>query len=270
MARATRGRFREEFKRIRIEAGYVNDFNVIFDGEIKEVQHERQDQLGVETTIKAADAELSWTKAKVNRTLGTAVAPLQVVRALASELRPFGVSVGRIYGLEGEPAFRRPYVMNGMVRDRLDELARSYNARWSIQNGVFEWIPNNQSGTAVRVVTLSSSTGMIGIPTPTEKGVKVKSLLRPDLKPNDTVEIVSDFLDGTRVVRTDADGSATRSAKSSTQLGGGLFRINSVLFTGSSHNDDFYSEIDCQRMAGGVVELEPSTEQAVRARAGGI
>ena len=95
---------------------------------------------------------------------------------------------------------------------------------------------------------------MIGRPEPTEKGVKVTSLLQPGLKPNDAVEVRSEYDDGTFT-------------KDDSFLGGGIFRINTVEFMGSSYGDAFYSVLDCQRMAEGVVEQEPNTEQAEAARA---
>lgn len=248
LARSTRNQFREEFKRIRIEAGHVGNSDVIFSGDIKTVNHSRTPQ-GIMTTITAGDGELAWQKAKVNTTLAGAT-PKQVVKRLVA-LMP-NVTLGRVYGLDGEPAMRRPYVMNGMVRDRLDELARTYGARWSIQNGVFEWVANIQAGTRTRIVALTPKTGLLDTPEPTEKGVKARCLLEPALKPNDVVEIRSGFIDTTAPARIVDDST----------LGGGLFRINEVAFQGSTFSDAFYSIIDAQRMAEGVVEQEPTAKQA--------
>lgn len=245
----TRGQFREEFKRIRLEAGYLNNFTSIFDGEIKTVTHRRTAE-GYETEIIAADGELAWQKASINTTLD-APTPVQVVRTLVAAMP--GVSLGRIYGLEEEPAITRPVVLNGIVWQRLNEFARSYNARWSIQNGVFEWVANTQAGDRRRILTISADTGLIDQPEPTEKGVLVRTLLQPALKPNDAVQIRSQFFDDTF-------------DKSDSQEGGGIFRINSVSFRGSSYSDEFYAELDCQRMAGDVVEQDPTTEQATAAR----
>lgn len=246
LGRLTRGRFEKEFKRVRLEAGYIDNFDVIFAGDIKLTEHGRNGS-SVATDIICGDSELAWEKAKVNRTYASGATVTSIVRDLVRDHMP-NVTLGRLIGLDDFSVSRRPYVANGMVRDRLNEIARTYDARWSIQNGVFEMVANDRAGSRVRIVSLSASSGLIESPKQTEKGVRVRCLMNPAIKPNDSIEIVSPSLTG----------------------GQGIYRVNEVVHRGSTFGEQFYSLVDCQRMAEGTVETEPNATQATQTNDRGV
>lgn len=240
LAKASRGAFETEYKRIWIEAGYTNNFSVIFAGEI-DTSVSAFSGDSVTTRVSAGDGDLAWTKGAINESFSAGTPVKTIIRRLVRRGMP-GVTVGPIVGLDDAEVFDRPYVANGATRDRLDEIARTFNAQWSVQNGEFEMIAADQTSASSAVV-LNKDTGMIDSPAKTEKGIRVRCLLNGALKPNDPVIVESEVLTPTR----------------------GVYKIVSVVHRGSTHQNTFYSIIDCVSAADSFIELQPTAEQAENA-----
>lgn len=236
--KASRGAFETEYKRIWIEAGYVTRFANVFAGEIATAESKIASRETV-TTITAGDGDLAWVNGAMNETFAAGSKVSDVVRQLVQRGMP-GVTVGSIIGLDDDITFVRPYVANGATRDRLTELARTYNAQWSIQNGEFEMIARNRMGTQEAVV-LTPDSGLIGSPAKTEKGIRAVCLLNGALKPNEPVIIESETLSPNR----------------------GIYKIIAVKHSGSTEGNNFFSEVECISLAGQFVEVAPTADQAI-------
>ena len=101
-------------------------------------------------------------------------------------------------------------------------------------------IARRRTGTQEAVV-LSHTTGLIGSPAKTEKGIRAVCLLNGALKPNEPVIIESDTLSHSR----------------------GIYKIISVKHKGSTYANTFFSEIECVSIIGEFVELAPTADQAI-------
>ena len=238
LGKDSRGAFETEYKRIWLDAGYVNRFATIFVGEIA-TSISKVGGSETSTAITAGDGDLAWTSGVMNETFAAGSKVSDIVRQLVRRGMP-GITDGPIIGLDDDITFVRPYVANGATSDRLDEIDRTYNAQWTVQNGEFEMIARRRTGTQEAVV-LSHTTGLIGSPAKTEKGIRAVCLLNGALKPNEPVIIESDTLSPSR----------------------GIYKIISVKHKGSTYANTFFSEIECVSIIGEFVELAPTADQAI-------
>jgi len=185
-----------EFTNVTIEAGYINEsgnsVGQIFRGQIRDPEHywEGADFI---TKVILGDGEQAIRRATINRTFEAGTTVEEVVEQLFLELESQGISRGeRLYPEEIE-TFARPYSVSGSVRAELDKLGRSHNFYWSIQNNVFEVMPHNKW--LPQTTLVNQNTGMIGYPKLTDNGIKVTSLINPQVRPNRLIQVESDFLD---------------------------------------------------------------------------
>lgn len=243
LAENTRRQFDQEYKRVLLKAGYIQFSDVVFAGEIRKVEHIPDDN-GILTRIEAADGVVAWTQAYINQSSSAGQPVETIIRQIVGQMP--NVQLGRVIGFENATPFRRPFVMNGLARDALDTICRTYNARWTIQNGIVDVVRNDRAATTSSAVVLKPDTGLLSVET-TEKGVTVLCLLNPAFKPNGVVQVVSPRIN---------NGDPSN------------FRINALMFRGSTYGSDgFQAALECQRMAEDTVELEPSPEQAIKASA---
>ena len=247
LSQDTRNRFGTEFNRIRLEAGYgpngIDRSDIIFDGNIRRFYHGR-DGADIVTTIIAGDGDLDYRNATVNRTFPAGSSYSEIVEYIRSRMPNIGR--GNLDGVAKMGSVDKAYTLTGWAVKYLDEIARKFDTRWSIQNGLMEIIDNDSSiNRSVPIIT--PNTGLIGIPVVTEHGVNFTSLLIPAIRPNTFVELES---------RT-RDNSDEKALKTESDAGAGVYRVNNVRFSGSNFDTEFYVTAECQRMTDGRV-IRPS------------
>lgn len=238
LSRENRGKLGEEFDTLKIEAGYENEeFGIIFHGAIRDVTIERE---GADTRslIECGDGDKGINKGAVSKTFPAGTKPKEVLEYLASQMPD--VEVGTIIGMDDLPAYERPITLYGYAAREADEIGRQHGVYWSIQSGTFEAIKSDQY--INDVVVISSESGLVGTPKVTDKGVSLRSLLRPAVGPGRVIDVRSNFLD-----------QDSGRDKRSTDQGGGLFRVALATFTGSNRDKPFYVDLDGNRIQGGKV-----------------
>lgn len=86
---------------------------------------------------------------------------------------------------------------SGSARHALDKLAGAYGFEWSVQDGLAQIVDRTGSSKPQATATvLSADSGMIGSPTKTNAGCKVKALLQPHINPGEFLQTVSGFVSG--------------------------------------------------------------------------
>lgn len=225
-----------ELETVQIEAGYVppeggGNLGIIAKGRIRDFQHDREGP-DIITTVSCGDGDLAYRRATISKTIPKGASVPEVVDELYKELEKQGIAKGELKFPDDVKTFKRPYSMCGACTRELDTLGRGNNFYWSIQNETFEIIPGD--GYLEGKILVSPETGMVGTPTITDNGVKVKALLNPGARPNRLVEVKSEVLE--------------MNAQDST------YRISQIDFSGDNRDGDFLMSITGESLSDGKVD----------------
>lgn len=208
---------RDEFTRVILQAGYEENFGVIFDGDIKQVKFGREGGTDTYVDIAAGDGDAAYNFAIVNTTLAAGARQSDQIRAALAPMAERGVAAGYIDTTD-DRALPRGKAMFGMSRDYLRRSADTTATTWSIQDRKVQFV--KRTGLLPgQAVALSSATGLVGVPEVTNDGVYIRSLLNPLLVIGGQVQVSGS---------TDADG---------------IYRILVVEHTGDTHGNEWYSTI---------------------------
>lgn len=208
---------RDEFTRVILQAGYEENFGVIFDGDIKQVKFGREGGTDTYVDIAAGDGDAAYNFAVVNTTLAAGARQSDQIRAALAPMAERGVAAGYIDTTD-DRALPRGKAMFGMSRDYLRRSADTTATTWSIQDRKVQFV--KRTGLLPgQAVALSSATGLVGVPEVTNDGVYIRSLLNPLLVIGGQVQVSGS---------TDADG---------------IYRILVVEHTGDTHGNEWYSTI---------------------------
>ena len=240
LSESHRNRVGNELKQIQVEAGYVGGstpmIGILFSGQIRDVEHQRRGA-DIITSIKAGDGDAAYRFGVASQTFQPGRSVRDVIEYLYQQLTPHGVSRGQWQLPANLPILKRPYSVWGSVFRELDLLGRSHKFYWSIQHGKLEIIPGD--GFLNYEVTVSKTTGMIGIPTLTDTGCKVRALINPAIQAN-------------RLIRVDSENFKINAYDQ-------LFRISKVKYVGENRGNQFYCDVtgeslkDAERVETGVL-----------------
>lgn len=220
----------KEFDKVRLEAGYQGTgMGIILQGAIREVFH-RRDQVDIISEVSVGDGDLADRTGVVARTWPAGTEVKQIIQDIYNDGMP-GISQGEMRGLENLPRTRRPVTIVGSSRRAMDQIARTHNLFWSYQNETLEIIPAD--GNLNQRTLISPRTGMIGVPTITDNGIVVQTLLDASIRPNRLIEVQSETLD-----MNDA---------------GSTYRVNSVGFRGDNRDGPFMAEVEGANIMNGKV-----------------
>lgn len=237
LAPDNRNKIGKEFDEITLEAGYMppgggSNVGIIFKGNIQDVKHERQGD-DIVTTIECGDGDKALRKATINKSYPKGTPVETVVNDAYKELEKQGIKKGEFkYPDDMEKTFKRPYAACGSCKNELDTIGRGKGFYWSIQDGTMEIIPGD--GFTGQVAVISPDTGMKDTPTITDNGVKVSTLLNPEIRPNRRVKVVSS------VIEMNADD--------------GIYRVSSATYSGDNREGDFIVAVTGEAVRGGKVD----------------
>lgn len=241
LTKGTRNKLGNELDKLTLEVGYEDTgLSLLLKGDIRDVSHTKTEP-DILSTIEVGDGDKAFEQGKASKTFPAGTKPKEIVEYLRKQMP--GLAKGEIKGLDDLPATKRPTTVYGYAYRELDTLGRQHGFYWSSQNEKFQAIKADEH--LGGEILISAETGMKGTPTPTDKGVKVTTLIIPGLAPGKTIRVLSDFLD---------TGAGKDKEKRSTDAGGGIFRIASISYSGNSREDDFNAEIEGNRVAGDKVK----------------
>lgn len=96
--------------------------------------------------------------------------------------------------------FKKGYVASGPSKDQLDNLAKQMGYEWSIQDGELQFLQKNK-GTNEDAILLSPENGLLATPIRKDKGIELKCLLNPQIRPGRKIVLESRTLNGTFVTK---------------------------------------------------------------------
>jgi hypothetical protein len=226
----------KELDDVVLEAGYMppggsSNVGIIFSGQMRDVEHEKNGP-DIITRLSCGEGDRALRKAVISKTYPKGTPVQEVVEAIYLEFEKQGIKKGEWKFPDNMKIPKRPYSACAPCSRELNSLGRSNGFYWSIQNGTMEVIPGD--GFLPGVVLLNSSTGLIGVPTITDNGVKVSALLNPEIRPNRTVKIESEVLE--------MNGE------------NGLYRVSQIEYTGDNRDGNFEVQIHGEAIKSGKVD----------------
>lgn len=212
--------------RVRLEAGYLDDLGVIFDGDLRSARSRTEGTEKV-TRVSGGDGEAQCRAARINKTFAKGTPIDTVLRELGKALGVGPGNLGQFKGAtlaNGSKTLTRALTVHGAVFDELEHITRSCGLRWSVQDSALQirevGLPvGDRQGPLLR-----KDTGLIG-------DVELETVVKDS-------ESVKGLVKASKTLKAEgfADGSvkATGSCLLRTDLIPGVpFRVESESFTGN-------------------------------------
>ncbi|MBB4017389.1 hypothetical protein GGR16_002418 [Chelatococcus caeni] len=242
----TANRIKKEFTTVSLEAGYRENFGLIFRGEVKQIRKGRENPVDTYLAILAANADRAYNYAVVNKTLAAGHTFRDQVETCIQAMKPYGVQVGHIADL-GSQKMPRAASLFGMARDVLRRVCFATNMSWSIQNDRLQIVPNREAAPGEAIV-LNSRTGMIGLPVQTIDGILVRCLLNPQIVPGKRVKIDQASVQEARF--NPSFTAEVHNAMIPSTADDGLYKVLAVDHIGDTRGQPWYSDLTCIRADG--------------------
>ncbi|MEB0194648.1 baseplate hub protein [Pseudomonas sp. CCI1.1] len=227
-----------KYEFISLEAGYDGLFGSIFVGQITNVQIHLEDggsTRGIRFFCKSSAKERDLNL--INLTLAPETDPVQIIEECASV---FGAEI-QFYGdFSGLKRRSRGTVLQGSPTSCMNELGETFAFDWMVENGSIKIIKRDFA-LDNQVYVISSGTGMIGSPVVSDTEVGIRYTLNPKIKLGDTIKLES------MAPRFEFSGAFFYDVPRT--IGEGYYKVNSLVFAGDSHGDQWESQISCLRLS---------------------
>lgn len=125
---------------VRLEAGFVGDVGVIFQGDLRSARSSREGP-DVVTRVAGGDGEVRIRTARINRTFAAGTPIGTVLRELGKALGVGDGNLGQFFGARlsnGSQRLSRALTLRGSVSDELESICRSCGLGWSIQDSALQ------------------------------------------------------------------------------------------------------------------------------------
>jgi hypothetical protein len=226
-----------KYEFISLEAGYSGLFGSVFVGQIVNVQRHLEDggaTKGIRFFCKSAAKERDQNL--INITLSPETDPVQIIEECAL---PFGAEI-QFYGDFSELKRRsRGTILQGSPTDCMNELAQTFQFDWMVENGAIKIIKRDFA-LPNQVYVISAGTGMIGSPVVSDTEVGIRYALNPKIKLGDTIKLES------MAPRFEFSGAFFYDIPRT--IGEGFYKVNSLVFAGDSHGDQWEVQLSCLRL----------------------
>ena len=239
LSQNTVNQIQKEFTRVTLQAGYQDNFAVIFDGNIKQIKSGRDNGTDSYLHIFAGDGDDAYNFAIVNKTLSAGASQSDQVKAAIGSMD--SVSEGDIQ-IQNKTKLARGKVMYGMSRDYLRQSADTDRAAWSIQDGKLQIIPIDglAKGTAI---VLNSKTGLVGTPEQTNDGIRARTLLNPQIKIGGAVTIDEEDIQAATIQSISPTKKTDKVNTPATIANDWQYKIISIEYNGDNRGNDWYCDI---------------------------
>lgn len=256
LAPATVKKILGEYSRVTLQAGYEGGEGVIFSGIVKQFRIGRESGTTTYLDILAADGDLAYNFAVVNKTLAAGSTPQQRLQVPLEAMEPYGVTAGNLMPFTGG-ILPRGKVFFGMARAAARSITQNNGATWQINNGQVNVTPLDGylPGEAVE---LTAQTGLIGLPEQTNEGIRVKCLLNPRIVVGGTVKIANHTIN--QLVQSDPKAAPVPyNQRVGIQLlasvtSDGLYRVYVAEHAGDTRGNAWYTSLVC-------LAIDPSSKK---------
>jgi len=249
LAASTQNTIKNEFQAVMLQAGYENGaYGVIFQGTIKRIRTGRENATDTFLEIMAADGDLAFNQGFVNKALASGSTQQDKAKVVADAWKASGAITGADLSALAATGgiIPRGQTLFGLGVPYLNDVGKSTNTSWFIENGVLTFVSNTGFRPGQAVV-LNSQTGMVGIPEATNNGIQVAALLNPNIKIGTQVQIDNASINQTQ---NNAFGQAFPSPIAPPEFfasttNDGFFKVLVVTHLGDSRGNEWYTRMVC-------------------------
>ena len=241
----TASQIQNEFTQLAIQAGYEDNYGLIFRGTIKQVRKGRYQQKDSYVAVTAADGDEAYNFSTMALSIAAGATPNDAIQAFLASMAKQGVVSGYMPSFPGSGSVRgRVYF--GMAKDELRAFADNYDCAWSIQDGALTFIPLT-SYVPGSIPLLSSTTGLIGVPEQTQNGIHMRLLLNPALRIGQLVKLdnasaVNRYRYGLDIASQAANNLIATSIKTNAD---GLYYVMVADHSGDTRGNEWYTDLIC-------------------------
>lgn len=256
----------QEFSQVKLSAGYGETIDQIFTGTVKQFRFGKERNVDSYLDIYAADGDIAYN---FGGDLGILNTSIKDGSTAADQIQKYAQSMASSkpgaqqitldknaldYLNSTGGILPRGKVMFGLARGHLRELANTFNARWSIQNGKLVFIPNTGflPGDAVVV---NSATGMIGIPEATDQGITVTMLLNPKVRIGQRVQLNNADIAQTTIKQQFFPGYTDFNFVANVDSSAdGIYRVIVAEHSGDTRDTEWYTKAICLLISNNAVQ----------------
>lgn len=231
LSRGTEGQVFRKYEYVALRAGYEDNIDFIFKGEIVNIIREKEGPNKI-TRLICKGGALTQDTSTVNKSFEAGVRVETLIKACAEAMGvPIVINDDDFASI---PPYISGYLLTGDPKKKLNELARSHAFSWMIESERMV-VVGNQSFRNGSITTISASNGMEGVPEITEIGVTVNLRLSPQLKIGGRIRIESEFgqVNFSNVFFQDIPET----------VGEGTYRIEKLQFDGDSYGDKWTTRV---------------------------
>jgi hypothetical protein len=232
----------KEYMSVQVDAGYVSNHGIIFQGDIKQSIYGRESPTDTIVTVYAADTDHAHNYATVNTTFPPGSTPQQHFNAALQAMQPYGISQGYIGVDLSTPVYPRAVTLWGMARDVLATIAESKKATVSYQQQKIQMLGYTQSLPGSAIV-LNSTTGLIGVPTQTLQGIMARCLINPAIKIGTQVQINQKDVIGAYAPIGSAGQEEVTQAQLPSIATDGFYTVYKIDATGDTRGNPWYQDL---------------------------
>jgi hypothetical protein len=236
-----------EFSYISIQAGYQNNYGLIFQGTVKQVRKGRLDQKDSYLDVTAADGDEAYNFAPAIGSLSAGSSRQDYWAFLNKAMLPYGLTAGPMPPFLSSNGSVRGRVFCGMARDELRKFANDQGCVWSIQDGQMTLIQKT-GYVGGRVPLISPQSGLIGVPEQTQNGIFIRTLLNPRLKIGQLIQLQQNVVNQARMDMTNSDVAQWGNYNlqhGAKVAGDGVYYVMVAEHTGDTRGNPWYTDLTC-------------------------
>ena len=197
LSEESRNRFQEDDTIILLSAGYEENVQGVFAGDVTKVEHRFDRQNGdVITLIQSGDGEKSLQKSTVSKSYIKGTSLKSVVSDVINSFSNISFSQSLDSVIPAAAELVTGGTFEGQSDNILSELLGSFGLSFSIQDNELI-VAGNSALDDTNIQLINPSTGLIGSPSKTEDGIALQMLLEPSIRPGSIFRLESQSITGT-------------------------------------------------------------------------
>lgn len=226
-----------------LEAGYAEQYGVIFSGDVIQVFRNREDGINYRLELLAVDGSTFLNLNYIRTTMAAGSTPRDVVDSVA-KISKQKIEIEEVSENMDQSKLPRPKVCFGRPKDYLDNVSKGNSSFYWIENGKLivrkysDPIPDD------KCIVLTPTSGLVGTPEYTDEGIRIVSLLNPRIVINGLVKIDNSIIARKTVnIPTSGNDGAQKQSQQNVFDSDGEYQVYSITHAGDTHADTWHTEI---------------------------